>query len=198
MAFAITDDREKQLQVYESLPDWRESNPAAIRQALTETDDRGGRQAGPFRRAGRLPRRRRRVAQPTCSAMRSISKTPSCCTNWPPTSSKAVRQRAGSRRLEMGGGQPRARLERHPRLRPDLPAAGGCAAGAARPENAGRKPSWKPSRDAVEDDGIGRADRRTRGSGGSEACRDRGKARILRRLRPGGDAIRRLLCLDRP
>jgi ParB family chromosome partitioning protein len=36
-AFAITDDREKQLRVYESLPDWRKSNPGSIRQALTES-----------------------------------------------------------------------------------------------------------------------------------------------------------------
>jgi ParB family chromosome partitioning protein len=37
MAFAITDDREKQLRVYEVLPDWRKSDPGSIRQALTES-----------------------------------------------------------------------------------------------------------------------------------------------------------------
>ncbi len=37
MAFAITDDRGKQLRVYEALHDWRKSNPASIREALTDS-----------------------------------------------------------------------------------------------------------------------------------------------------------------
>ena len=37
MAFAVTDDREKQLRVYDALPEWRKDNPASIRQALTES-----------------------------------------------------------------------------------------------------------------------------------------------------------------
>ena len=89
MAFTITDDREKQLQVYEALPEWRKATPRSIREALTEPDGRGGRASWPVS-SGWTPTTPPAACRvPTCSASRSISKTPACFTNWPPTSSTA-------------------------------------------------------------------------------------------------------------
>ena len=86
MAFTVTDDRAKQIEVYRSLQPWQVKNPRDIRSILAgemaEATSKLARFVGldAYHAAGGTSR-------PTCSATGSISKTPSCCTNSPPTSS---------------------------------------------------------------------------------------------------------------
>ncbi len=58
---------------------------------------------------------------------------------------QAVEQELEGRGLGLDRGQPGARLERDFRMRTDSAAAGGRAAGTARPESRDRRRSWKRS-----------------------------------------------------
>ena len=140
---------------------WRTWHAARdIRAAAHRRDGRGDEQAGALRRAGRLPRGRRHVAQRPVRRCRSISKTPTCCTDWPPTSSTP----SGSELEAEGWGWVEVSPDR------DWSVIHGCGRIHPQPVDvppelldlkaAGRSRAGRASQQALEDDGIGRADRR--------------------------------------
>ena len=197
MAFTITDDREKQLRVYEALPDWRTSDPAQHPAACS-----------PARWPRRTSKLARFVGLDAYHAAGGVSRADLFGEEVYLENPELLHQLAADK-LDGVRQELEAEGWKWVEVSPDRDwnVIHGCGRIYPQPVDVPQelldlqrrrpKPSWKPSSRPLTRYGIGRPDRRA-GRGGSEAGRDRGKARILRRLRPGGDAIRRLLRLDRP
>ncbi len=98
MAFTITDDHRRQLKVFKSLQDWQKTDPERDPRRPHREDDRGRAASSPASSGWTPTRRPAAPPAPTCSARRSISKSPPCCTSWPRRS-----WTASARQLEAEG-----------------------------------------------------------------------------------------------
>ena len=196
MAFTITDDRKRQMKVYHSLKDWQTVNPAPSGppspRRWSRPDSKLARFVGldAYHAAGG-------TTQSDLFGDEVYLENPAAAER--PGRRQAGRHPAGAggRRLGLGRDQPRARLGGHPPLRPDSPAAGGRAAGAARTQRQAVEPSWKTSHEALEDTESDALDRRSR------TRRKPGSPRSRKSSTPSPPTTRssrdrRLLRLDRP
>ena len=79
MAYTITDDHRRQLKVFKSLQDWQKDDPERHPRRSHREDDRGRAASWPVSSGWTPIRRPAAPPAPTCSARRSISKSPPFC-----------------------------------------------------------------------------------------------------------------------
>ena len=150
MAFTITDDREKQLQVYRGAAGMAASDPRTSGQMLTdemaEATSKLARFVGldAYHAAGG-------VSRADLFGDQVYLENPDLLHQLAADKLDGVRQELEAEGWKWVEVSPDRDWNVIQRLRPDLPAAGGRAAGAARPQRRRPKPSWKTSTQSLED-----------------------------------------------
>ena len=196
MAFTITDDHKRQLKVYKSLQDWQKDDPRHIRACLTEKMIEAA-ASWPASSAWTPTRRPAAPAAPTCSARRSISKSPALLHRLADEKLDGIRKELEAE----GWGWIEINPERDwdvinraagfSRVLIDAPQELVELQGAAR-RRAGSHRS-RPLQDTESDELLDQQE-----AAPSPAGRGRGKARRLRRFRRRAEEAGRLLRLHRP